>query len=416
MPRRSLALLAVAVASFATLGGCAHSKRHAAAPAVQTAGYELPPIERGRVTAVPPDVAQATDGEEVPTAPTAGHSYVALSAAEAQCLAIEYSTLGNLLDRERRAVGMNDLKKCAQPARCAVLIVLHAAAREARNKNSADALKLYYGLAEVEAGLDAVAASEPILADLLAKADELKAADLERPFDRTEFERQQLALASRRADLEIKQAKMNAQLRALLGLPSTPNDAYFWPTEPLSVSTTPLDAEEEVGYGLATRPQLVALRQLPNCGAVDGLDAVRELLGGAHSGLGLKTKLAALKLHRLCDGTSSCEPCARQGQLAELRESRENTIAGEIRAAVVGVVARRRQAALAQEQLESRRVRLSQLEELRETGGANFIDIATAKLHVVEAEQAVVSAVAELKRAEVELHELEGALVAECGR
>ncbi|MBL9084111.1 MAG: TolC family protein, partial [Planctomycetales bacterium] len=79
-------------------------------------------------------------------------------------------------------------------------------------------------------------------------------------------------------------------------------------------------------------------------------------------------------------------------------------------------LARRRQVAEAQEQLDSWRHRFAQLQELRETGASNFIDLNTAKLRIVEAEQAVVSAAAELKRAEVELHELEGAIVFECGR
>ncbi|MBN8627029.1 MAG: TolC family protein [Planctomycetes bacterium] len=409
MPRPSHALPALALAALAILGGCARHECCSQSSITTRAGVELPPIERGHIVAEVP-------ADAMPPFPEDQHPYVALAAAECQCMAVEHSLLGNLLEREKNAVALGDLNSCAQKSRCAVVKVLDAAAREARNKNGADALRLYYGLAEVEAGLDAIDASRPLIDDVLAKADQIKAGELSVPFDRTEFERRRAELISKRADLIARRAKMNAQLRGLLGMSSAENDAYYWPTEPLALETNELDAESEVGYGLATRAQLQLLRELPGCGATTGLDAVRELLGASGAGLGLKTKLAALRLHSLCQGCSKCEPCARQGQLAEMSENRENQIAAEIRAAVIGILARRRQVAEAQEQLDSWRHRFAQLQELRETGASNFIDLNTAKLRIVEAEQAVVSAAAELKRAEVELHELEGAIVFECGR
>ncbi len=409
MSRLTHALPALAIVALVTACGCARHECCSKSSITSLNYVELPPIERGKITA---EVA----GDTPPEVPPPAHTYVALSAAECQCLAVEHSMLGNLLDKERDAVCCQDLKHGDQAARCVVNKVLIAAAREARNKDGASALKLYYGLAEVEAALDAVDESAPLIDDVLAKADEIKAGDLSVPFDRTEFERQRSALIAKRADLEARRAKMNAQLRGLLGMPSTPADDYFWPTEPLALTTTALDAELEVGYGLMTRPQLVLLRELPCCGATTGLDAVRELLSASGAGLGMKTKLAALKLHALCDGHSKCEPCARQGQIAELAQSRENSISSEIRAAVAGIQARRRQATEAQQQVDSWTSRLSQLEELRATGGSTFIDLSAGRLHLIEAKQAVVSAVAELKRAEAELHELEGAIVFECGR
>lgn len=409
MPRLLHALPAFAVAILAMVQGCARHECCSKASMASLNYVALPPIERGKITA---EVA----GDTPPEAPPPAHTYVALSAAECQCLAVEHSMLGNLLDKERGAVCCQDLKHGDQAARCVVNKVLTAAAREARNKDGASALKLYYGLAEVEAAFDAVDESAPLIDDVLTKADEIKAGELSVPFDRTEFERQRSVLIAKRADLEARRAKMNAQLRGLLGMPSTPADDYFWPTEPLALTTTALDAETEVGYGMITRPQLVLLRELPNCGATTGLDAVRELLSASGAGLGMKTKLAALKLKALCDGHSKCEPCARQGQLAELALSRENSISSEIRAAVAGIQARRRQAVEAQQQVDSWTLRLSQLEELRTTGGSTFIDLNAGRLHLIEAKQAVVSAVAELKRAEAELHELEGAIVAECGK
>src|SRR5688572_18576774 len=107
------ALLAVAWTCFS---GCARHDccRHSAT--VMNAGYELLAIERGKITAEVPALEATPDGEQVPAVPTPERTYVALAAAECQCLAVEHSMLGNLLDRERCAVDLNDLKKSEQPA------------------------------------------------------------------------------------------------------------------------------------------------------------------------------------------------------------------------------------------------------------------------------------------------------------
>jgi len=403
MSVRMLALPLIALVAMTTIGGCAqHGNRATGGGVVRGDNLlSLPPIARGKITA---ESGIATVAGESIAAPA--NEYVALTAAEAQCLAARHSMLGNLLDGEANAVCCDDVKHCERKSHHALQRIKVAAAREARNKSAGDALKLYWGLAEVEAGLDALEESTAVIDDILEKAAEIKRNELQVPFDRTEFERQRMKLDSERIDLEAKRMTMNSQLRTLIG-PTTSPTAFFWPSDALIPNTAPTDADTEVAYAMATRPELVALRSL----AADGTtptDVITELLGGTHGLLGLKTKLAALKISKQLAGGSDCEPCARQNQLSDLLRGREEQITGEVRAAVFALEAQRRQAALAEKQVASWDLRLAQLRELRTTVEASFVDIDGARLKRIEAQQAYIGAVAAWKRAEAELHQHEG--------
>lgn len=414
MSARMLALPLVALVAMTTIGGCAQRGNRAtgggaAGGGASRGGYmlSLPPIARGKITAEPGIATAAGESIAVPA-----NDYVALTASEAQCLAARHSMLGNLLDGEANAVCCDDVKHCERNSHHALQRIKTAAAREARNKSAGDALKLYWGLAEVEAGLDALEESTAVIDDILAKAAEIKRNELQVPFDRTEFERQRMKLDSERADLEAKRMTMNTQLRTLIG-PTTSPTSFFWPTDALRPNTAPPDADTEVAYAMATRPELVTLRSLVADGTTP-TDVITELLGGTHGLLGLKTKIAALKISKQLAGGSDCEPCARQSQLQDLLRGREEQISGEVRAAVFALEARRRQAALAEKQVASWDVRLAQLRELRTTGDASFVDVDAARLKRIEAQQAYVGEMSAWKRAEAELHQHEGALEAEC--
>jgi len=332
-------LLAIGFVALTTAVGCASSRR-TPAPSFDAgtyAPYDLPSVERGRVA--------AEVSHEIDLAPAPTPAYAALAAAECQCLAGEHSGLANLLDREHGTVCRRHLCKHDRCQDSLRRKLLHAAAREVRNKNGADALRLYYGIAEAESGLDLIADAEPIVADVLAKADELKAGELSVPFDRSEWDRRLRALAAKRAELTATRAKLNAQLRTLLGYESTPDDPWFWPSASITVDAGSLDAESEVAYGLGTRAHLQLLRELPCYGADSIKDVVRELLSEQHGMLGMKLAMSGLSCKKLLGLDHDCEPCARVGQIRELSRRRESDVAGEIRAAVRVCDERRRRTA-----------------------------------------------------------------------
>jgi hypothetical protein len=399
---------AIAVVALATAVGCAHSRR-TYAPSFDPGAYgpyELPSVERGKVA--------AQVSHEIDLTPSAAPAYVALAAAEAQCLAVENSGLANLLDREHGTVCRKHLCKHDRCQDSLRRKLLHTAAREVRNKNGADALRLYYGITEAESGLDLIDEAEPIVADVLAKADELKTGQLSVPFDRSDWERRLRALAAKRAELAGTRAKLNAQLRTMLGYESTPDDPWFWPAEAINVDAGSLDAESEVAYGMATRAHLQLLRELPCYGAESIKDVVRELLSEQHGMLGMKLAMSGMSCKKLLGLDHDCEPCARVGQIRELSRKRENDVAGEIRAAVRVCDERRRRTAELEMQIGSWEKRVSELEQKRSIAESSFVESAGAKLQLLEARQAVVSAAIDFRRAEVDLHEAQGAIEAEC--
>jgi hypothetical protein len=389
--------------------GCAQrccNHNHASQPI--SAEYGLPTVERSRIIG---EVALASHAVELADASL---EYRGLTAAEAQCLAVENSAIGKLLDRERWSSCVQHQHGKNRRARCLQLSVLRAASMEARNKSGADALKLYYGIAEVEAGIDAVDDGLTKIDEATAKIAQLKKQGVVVPFDATEFERRRITLESKRADLLATRIKLNTQLRTLLGFENHPGAPLLFPTDPLTASDEPIDVEVAVAYGLATRGELQVLRILACADPETATETIRSLLGEVHGLAGMALKAAACKQLLKQIFGNDCEPATRRNQVAELHRSRSDQLAGEIRAAVETVLARRRQAALAQEQVASWGRRIHELSQRRTTGDASFVELIQAELQEVESRNAVTAAVLELKRAEVTLRELQGALAAEC--
>lgn len=404
-----LRLPALAAALMLCIGCAQRCRHHHQATERISAEFDLPTVERSKIVG---EVALASHTEEAPSA--APSEYLGLTAAEAQCLAAENSAIGKLLDRERWSSCLQTQHGKDRRSRCLQLSVLRAASQEARNKSAADALKLYYGIAEVEAGLDAVDVSLTKINEGTAKIAQLKRQGLSVPFDATEFERRRMTLESKRADLQATRLKLNTQLRTLLGFEQQPGAALILPTEPLKATDEPLDAEGAVAYGQMTRGELQVLCILCSADPDTAAETIRSLLGGMHGLAGLAAKASACKLLLALGGGQNCDSSTRRSQVCELYRSRREQLAGEIRAAVEKITARRRQAVLAQEQLASWGRRIHELSQRRETGGSSFIELLQAELFEAEARAAVTTAVIELKRAEVELRELQGALAAEC--
>lgn len=396
----------------ATMAGCAHHTacRHCEQSTAYVE-YGLPEVERSTIVGeIDPEL--LTVSAELQS--TVSHDYRALSAVECQCLAVEASLLGKLLDGERATCRLDDLGRNERRARCMQLAVLHFAAAEARNKSAADALKLYYGLAEVESGLDAVEAALTEIDDVQAKIGQVKRQDLTVPFDASQFDRQRLTLVAKRADLEATRAALNAKLRMLLGFDAPPEAPLLWPDEPLRLTDMALDAESEVAYGLMIKPELAALHRLATADEQDTAAAAKALLGDVHGLMGVAARSMVREMLNTMLGITGPEACVRRAQIRSLYEGRAKQLAADVRAAVEGVEARRRQAVAAQRLVESRFKRIDELTQRHETAQASFVEIGEARLKLIDERQAVTSAVIAWKRAIVELRELQGALVAEC--
>jgi len=398
--------------------GCAHPTvcRHDYA-ADSATGYELPSAERTPIVGHVDLAATAGLGGQHSAAaddalPTV--SYQSLTARESQCLAVEASVIGNLLDRERANCSSCSLGHADRQTQCTQLEVLRHAGAEARNKSGADAMKLFYGIAATEAGLDSVAAAMTVLDDVTSKLDQIRSEELTVPVETTQFDRQRLELIAKRADLEATRATLNAQLRALLSLDSPGGRTLLQPEDSWEITTTSFDVEAEVAYGLATRPELALLRRLTMADEESTAAAAKALLGDVHGLMGIAARAMTTELLNSVLGVTGCEAAVRRRQIRELHDRRSQQLAGEIRAAVLVIEARRRQAQAAQGQVLSRLKRVDELRQRRETADATFVEMGESQLRLTEERAAVTSAVIAWKRAVVDLRELQGAIVAEC--
>lgn len=201
---------------------------------------------------------------------------------------------------------------------------------------------------------------------------------------------------------------------ALLGFAAVPDAPLFYPTEDLRLIETVLDRETEVAYGLQAKPELAALRSLMNANRDSTAAASKSLLGDVHGLMGIASRKMLEKSLNSLLGVSGKDANLRRSQIRSLYRRRAEQLAGEIRAAVEVVDLRSQQAVAVQAQVASRLRRIHELTQRHETAQATFVELAEARIRLVEEQAAVTSAVIAWKRAIVDLRELQGALVAQC--
>src|SRR5262245_37200781 len=171
-PGTRLAVLLVALAGSAAHGGW----RQPSACADSPAPPPLPFVPRGSAE---PDLASlpTTPPPDLEPLATAGPRYRQLRPGECQCLAVQFSSLANLLERERAELVAS--RPCCQKPGVARVFALHCdvaanqlrlavfdnTAQEARNRNAGSALELYFKLAEAEAQADLLDLTRADLAD-----------------------------------------------------------------------------------------------------------------------------------------------------------------------------------------------------------------------------------------------------------
>jgi hypothetical protein len=396
---------------------CAHRGR-CCVPAAGSTPLEsfLPMVERGSTV---PDAAGVGSVADVDQA--LGHGapelhYFALDSQTCQCRAAANSTLGNLFKSERRKV-WKTAGKHHKHGDIAKLDVLTAAELEARNNSAATALKLYYGLASGEFKLSLSRRGLAEFRDIDKKLGELRRRGVQIPFDASDFQRQQTNLEMNQVELELEIMQANFQLRKLLGLDSQDVGARIWPTDPMIVDIQPMDATAEVQIGLATRPEIRLLRGLNQTLDMHSLMALRQMFGGVNGLLGTSdSKTCKLKVvfsHPLKDKHN--ELAERRGQLARYTSQREQELSAEIQESVATIEYRLREIALAKALVDEWQHRLGDLEKERASGKSSFVDITGARLKLLDAQGALVKSIASWKAALVQLKELQGRLIDECG-
>ncbi len=346
-----------------------------------------------------------------------GREYRQLLAESCQCRAASSSTLGNLLQAESRLAYQN-APHHGKLSRVALIEAELLALRsiDQRNQDAAAALILFYRLAEAEAGLDALERSSALVGEALGHVAKLRESGLRIDVDPLRLERQKLDLLDRTAALGQTAEQLNSQLGVLLGDDDHPNLAY-WPAAELIVDTTPLDIDEAITIGLASRGDLAILRRLREGLDQETLPAARGGLRQTDPMLGLPPAGGAIQnrmLRRILARRGS-ELSVRREQFAQLQADRQRLARFEIRQHVRHIRVTITHIVIAKELLENRIKRLDQLREQQATGAATPFGLIAAKIEIEKAQANLIEKIVAWEIARVDLAKSQGILAAQCG-
>ncbi len=371
---------------------------------------ELPTVER---RLAPIDVSQLTD-DPTPTAQTApAGPYHRLTAEDCQRLACANSSVGRLIDEAARSQPRRLLDGTPRAADDLREAAAAQASREARLRNAAAALDLYYQLLETELLSDVLAESQQQV-DELVRAGEITA---ERGFKESDqfltLRRQQVQLRADRAKLQAGIRRLNTELKALTGLDSLPGPIL--PADQIVVTPEPLDADQAVRVGLSARPDLQLIRTLIAPLNARTVDAVRQAVAGLVPPLGAintATRVLAPGLRSLVPLLTRPDVRAMRSQLTTLLADREREAVRDIRTAADDWLSERELTTIATRRVQLETDRVHELAVKRQAGAAVETDYRLAKLDLSKAQADLIREAVKWKRADVKARQAMGLL---CG-
>ena len=293
--------------------------------------------------------------------------------------------------------------------------ILAYAAVDERNRAAAQALEVFYLLAEAEANRDILRRGVERADAMLNDLADLEKQGLTVPPDADSIRRQRLDLLDRQAQLELSLRQLNSQLRRLLGVESS-EPAPFWPAADLRVVPEPIDYEAAVADGLAHRADVNLLRMLSQALSRRTVEAVRAGLSQISGVLGISVPAARRLSAWLGGAAKRTEVHARRHQLEGLLADRHRAAAEEIRQAAQTVETRLEQVVLAQSKVENWEKHVDSLKQLQGgPDGVTAFDLGAAELQLLEARSTLVHEVVAWRIAQVKLKQSQGLLSLECG-
>ncbi len=402
--RSPLLLLAAVVPAFA---GC---RGPAGGPPPPRCVPQLPTVER---RLAPVDVSRVGDeSSAAQPAPPPG-PYYRLTAEECHRLACVNSTAARLIDVASADQPRSLLDFTPRAADDLRRKIAGHMSRDARIRTAAAALDLYYRLLEAELLSDVLAESQSEV-DELVRAGEVTA---ERGFKESaeflQLRRQQVELRAERAKLRSGVQRLNAELKNLVGLDAVPGPLL--PADQIQVVPEPLDPEQAVRVGLATRPDLLLLRDLAAGLDARTVDAVRQALAGLVPPLraiNAATRVLAPGLRSLLPYLSKPDVESLRRQVRTRLADQEREAAKDIRAAVDDWAGERELVAIARRRAELEAGRVRELEVRRAAGEAVEADYHKARLDYLKAQSDVIREAVKWKQADVKARQEMGLL---CG-
>jgi hypothetical protein len=381
--------------------------------------------------------------------------YYVLTARQCQALAAAHAVWGNILDEESELAARLVGRGRTLRARSAALQsdLLRYAALAERNQAAADALELFYRLAEAEAQWDLCQAALHLLDQAQAKnlpdsrpkgsggepsgspapgqeAKENKdeketkpstgTANLSERFSSSSWQAERRRWQRRQEEVEREIEHINSQLRPRLG-GQVGDCRRIWPAVTLRVHPDNLDVEKAVHQGLDQRAELRALRRLLRSIDANDLTAVRSALEQWHPALGTTPSRFPTIAQWLGTPPQHIEAATREEQIRFLLARREKEVEEQIRQTAHQVqialteLAQAQQAYQAAAEASGQKFPTKPAQLLPPSTQAASPPQIAAQLAFYEAQAALIHRVVAWKIAEVRLLEAMGILAQETG-
>jgi len=386
----------------------------------------LPQVARGDldldISAVPIELANVVPPRRCPL------TYRGVTPHECICLAMQASSVANLLDQERqsrsskRSLCQLSNSPRAKRAKMSDAILTYSA-DDARNRSAGVALEELYRLAEIEARADLLRDSRETLEKMVAKIKDLIDQKIEAPSTGDEMQGRFSELRGDHIQVRVGGEQLNAQLQSQLGLP-TADPILLWPLVSVRVVPLELDEDMEVHKGLECRPDLKMLRIVLHDLDRDTLPEVRQLLSGGNALLApakspcqqMFTGCLLSLFHCPCSSSETLESTRQQVQ--SMLDERERQATYEIRQGVRVIQERLRLVALARQREELARVHLAELQarldrQLPGMKGLGKLHL-EAKLAHNRTRAEVIHASIDWESACVQLRQAQGLLLQDC--
>ncbi|GIW78258.1 MAG: hypothetical protein KatS3mg105_0065 [Gemmatales bacterium] len=377
----------------------------------------MPSLESGTLP-VGPILPPTAEEAELATQSISAVYERGLDASTCQCMAAAASFLGNMIEQEQKEFDLRIQPVRKRQKRLAELgrTLLWYSALLERNKSAANALVVYYRLAEAQARLEILQASTQAVDEAIAKTQDLIRRGLRSPLDGEALKRQRLELEQNRVRLQRGIRQSNRALRRLLGYGAHDPDWDFHAADDWQKTPAVVSESDALQTGLTHHPQLELLRTVNEQLDASTLPVAREVLRSVSSLLTTRPQRHGLGfLEPLFAWADGAELVVTAEHLQQLLHEREQAIVAEIQEALDDLRAQANRLKLAKQTLESQTMSLKAVEEQGAKGIEGFVKIINARLAWLAAREDVTRAAIAQQLAVVKLKEAQGILALQCG-
>lgn len=376
-------------------------------------------LDSAEIIGEPTDLAAliCADCDLIPL-PSPAETYQLLSAGTCQSRAATNAPMANMVELERhwaRVVIECDTNAVGKNYRLERdLLALHAV--EIRNEAAGSALESFYQLAGLETQKHFLQLATDETERTLDRINKLREKEIAIPdgIDYGTVQSRLHELKDQQLQLEFLRIQLNGQLQKLVGCPLD-EFTFYWPQVEWQVDLEPVDVEDALSLGLATRADLRGLQLLICKMDKITLPVVRAVLSYADGTVGSVEPREGLIHVARCFQCNKTEVPVRCRQLSIFYAHTENLAIAQIKSAAYKIGLQQQRAANSQQTVEKFRARVEELTKTRDVENVAVFEISKARGDLYQAESDLIKQVVALEVAKIDLRKSQGMLALECG-